>query len=405
MLQNPRKPQTALPTGSERLYDGNLVIALASQTSFVIANTLMAHYARWVEFLGGDLSQVGWIMGAGAAASLFLRPWIALWINRIGAKASLGIGYAVFSCAAFTNLALDDLGPLIFIARGANVLGAAIVFASSLTYISQIAPERRRTEAIGILGVGGFVGMLIGPVLGDFFLGGELRSRADFVNLFVVAGLANIFSVVLLCCLRAPTAYNTQKSLRISDFVGTIRAFWPGSILLVDMTFGVCMTVPFVFVASFIDDAPLRMAGISEIGFYFWFYAGAGIFFRLLLRRLPERIGARRVLMFGLLVMSAGMFSFSIVSESRPWLILIPALLTGVGHSLMFHTMTSLTIEGFPHAVRGTGSALALMMLDLGTFVGAPMLGLIGEHWGYSALFACIGCFTLVTAAVYAKSI
>jgi MFS family permease len=403
VLQDPRKPSPSQLDSSQRLYDGNLVIALVSQTSFVIANTLMAHYARWVEFLGGDLSQVGWIMGAGAAASLVLRPWIALWINKIGAKLSWGIGYAVFSSAAFTNLVIDDLGPLILVARGANVLGAAIVFASSLTYISQIAPERRRTEAIGILGVGGFIGMLIGPVLGDLFLGGELRERADFVNLFIVAGLANILSVVLLCCLRAPRVAQTQTSLRISQFVSTIRQHWPGRILLVDMAFGVCMTVPFVFVASFIDDVPISMLGVSEIGVFFWCYAGAGILFRVLLRRLPERVGARRVLVFGLMFMSVGMFSFCLVGESRPWLVMIPALLTGVGHSLMFHTMTSITIETFPHDVRGTGSALALMMLDLGTFVGAPILGLVGEYLGYSALFSCIGLFTLLSAVVYAR--
>ena len=47
----------------ERLYDRNFLIAFASQTCFVGANTLMAHYARWIEFLGGDLRQVGYIMG------------------------------------------------------------------------------------------------------------------------------------------------------------------------------------------------------------------------------------------------------------------------------------------------------------------------------------------------------
>ena len=72
---------------------------------------------------------------------------------------------------------------------------------------------------------------------------------------------------------------------------------------------------------------------------------------------------------------------------------MVPAILTGTGHGLMFHTMTSLTLENYPMAVRGSGSALALMMLDLGTIVGAPVLGLIGERFGFAILFGSIGGF------------
>ena len=89
------------------------------------------------------------------------------------------------------------------------------------------------------------------------------------------------------------------------------------------------------------------------------------------------------------------------VHEGNPWLISIPAILTGAGHSLMFHTMTSLTLQPFPIAVRGTGSALALMMLDLGTFVGAPALGHLGETFGFSVLFSTIGGFNLFAGFVY----
>ncbi|MCA9132884.1 MAG: MFS transporter, partial [Planctomycetales bacterium] len=111
--------------------------------------------------------------------------------------------------------------------------------------------------------------------------------------------------------------------------------------------------------------------------------------------------GPRRVLLAGMTIMALGMFSFALVTASRPALIILPALLTGTGHSLMFHTMTSLTIAPFPTAVRGTASALALMMLDLGTFAGAPILGVIGEHFGFTALFASIGGFCLFSAMVF----
>jgi MFS family permease len=380
------------------------LLAVASQTSFVIANTLMAHYARWIDFLGGDLRQIGNIMGAGAALGLVLRPWMAQWINRIGALKMWGVGYLVFSCGSLANLAIYEISPALYLVRASIVLGAAIVFASSLTYAAQTAPEDRRTEAIGILGVGGFLGMLVGPLLGDFFLHDALRDRADFAWLFGVAAVANGLPAILLLLMRPPSHTNQPTSMRLSEFFATVRRYWPGTILLVDLAFGLCMTAPFVFVASFIDGMPLEIPGLSVIGLFFWCYAGLAIFVRVAFRQLPDRIGPRRVLITGMLIMSLGMFSFGLVSAAHPWLIIVPALLTGSGHSLMFHTMTSLTIERFPTAVRGTASALALMMLDIGTFAGAPILGMIGSSFGFAALFATIGGCVLVAATVYALS-
>lgn len=404
MLELPQKQRQEHGT---RLYDRNFVLALTSQTCFVIANTLMTHYARWVEFLGGNLRQVGWVMGIGAASGLIFRPWLAQLINRLGAKQCWGIGYFVFAFSSIANLLIVDIGPAIYLARAANVLGAAIVFASGLTYISQIAPESRRTEAIGILGVGGFLGMLIGPFLGDYLLGDAVdvadRSRASFLNLFVVAGVANAIPALLLLTLRPSAARGERKSLHLKDFFATTRKHWPGTILVVDFAFGVCMAGPFVFAASYIDDAPLELNGVSELGFFFWCYASVGIATRLTLRRLPDLVGPRPVLLVGTVIMALGMFAYCFVSSSTPWLLAVPAVITGIGHGLMFHTMTSLTIQPFPLEVRGTGSALALMMLDLGMFLGSPILGLIGDLYGYSALFCSIAVTTLAAAAIYAR--
>ncbi|MEM8735057.1 MAG: MFS transporter [Planctomycetota bacterium] len=387
-------------TGEAPLYDRNFLLTFISQTCFVVANTLLAHYARWIEFLGGDLTEIGWVMGLGAAAGLVLRPTLAQCINIFGAKTTWAAGYIVFSMAAIANLLLVDVGPLLYILRAANVLGAALVFASSLTYISQIAPEHRRTEAIGTLGVGGFVGMFLGPLLGDLFLGVGTRARGDFEFLFVVAAVANVVPLVLLTFLRSPPKRSQPQSFGLSEFFRVSIRYWPGRIILVDLIFGVCMTVPFVFLASYIDEAPIQLAGVSEIGYFFWCYAGCGMLFRLGLRKLPERIGAEKVLCMGLATMAIGVGSFLLVGPNSPWLLAVPAALIGLGHGLTFHTMTSLTIAPFPIEFRGTASALALMMLDLGTLIGAPALGMIGEQFGYDGMFAVLGLLCLLSAAI-----
>lgn len=374
---------------------------MASQTCFVIANTLMAHYARWIEFLDGNLRDVGWIMGAGAVVGVLLRPAMGQWINRLGPIRMWLMGYVIFGIGALGNLGIDDLGFTIYALRSCAVLGAAFVFASSLTYISQIAPIHRQAEAIGILGVGGFVGMLVGPILGDVMLGSEDRVRNDFTALFLTAGLGNLLPGILVCMLRNPPQRKSSRSVHLLEFIATVRKHWPGSILLVDLAFGVCMAIPFGFLASYIDEVPLRIPGISLMGLYFWAYAGWGTIVRITLRKTPDRIGRRKVLLVGLLFMSVGMLSYLLVDKDHPWMLLAPALLTGTAHSLMFHTMTSLTIQPFPAEVRGTGSALALMMLDLGMIAGAPILAQIATAFGFHWMFATTACLLFAVACIY----
>lgn len=332
---------------------------------------------------------------------------MAQWMNRVGARTMWAIGYCTFAIAAIANLLLSDFSVAIYLIRSALVMGAAIVFTSGLTYISQIAPEQRRAEAIGILGVGGFLGMLIGPFLGDIFLG-ELaegsgqRERSGFVLFFAVAAGGNVISALILLFIRPPEKPTERVTIKLSAFVSTVRQHFPGGILLVDLAFGVCMTGPFIFVSSFIDRESIHVPGVSTIGLFFWFYAGPAIAIRLLGRRLPQRFGTRTVLLVGGVFMASGMFAFTLVHSGQAWKIIIPAILAGCGHGLMFHTMVALTLEKFATEVRATGSTLALMMLDLGTVAGAPALGEIGDRFGFAALFSTIGAFCLAATLLYA---
>ena len=394
-------PHTSSTT---RLYNRDLVLAVACQTCFVVANTLLAQYGRWIEFLGGNVRQVGWIMGSSAVVVLVARPWLGQWTNRLGSRTMWYIGYAIFVVGCAGNLLLDGLHPSIYFYRALLVLGGATVFASSLTYVTQTAPPNRRTEAIGILGVGGFLGMLIGPALGDVFLSGDDRTRSDFLWMFKFAAISVIVPVILLSFLRTPAVQNGKSRVSLKDFVHTAWKYWPGTVLWVAFAFGVCMAGPFVFLASFIDEKSLAIPGVSVIGLFFWCYAGWGLIVRVALRQTPDRRGRRKVLLAGLLILAAGNCLYGLVSAANPWLIIVPALVAGTGHGLVYHTMTSLTLESYPTDVRGTGAAVSLMAIDLGFLVGSPVLGSIADGMGFDWMFASIGLVTFLAAAIYAYS-
>lgn len=387
-------------SSSQRLYTPTFLLVLLSQSVFVMGNTLMTHHTRWVKALGGTEHDVGYVMGFGAFVGLIVRPWMAQWINRIGARTMWGIGYLIFAVGALSNLLLHELTLPVYVVRSIFGFGSAVVFASSLTYVTQISPQARRTEAIGIVGAGGFIGMLVGPALGDMLIGSPNPAEGDFFGLFVAAGLFMVLPGCLLTLLPPTRLSETPAAVSLKDFLKTIERHWPGMILLVDFAFGLCMTVPFGFLATFIDVEQLMIPGISVIGLYFWSYAGWGLTVRVGLRKWPDQVGRRKILLVGMLFMTVGMFSYLLIDRDHVWMIIVPALICGTGHALMFHTMTALTLERFPYEVRGTGSTFSLMTLETGMICGAPILGIIAEH-SYHQMFVVLGIFVGSVAVLY----
>lgn len=374
------------------LYTRNFAIAFAANMLFTLANAMLAHYARWITALGGDERTVGWITGLGFIAGLALRPSMGPWIDRIGDRTSLAIGCAVYLATWLLNPFLSGIGPAIFVLRAITLASAALVFASSLTYITRASPPERRTEAIGSLGAGGFVGILFGPALGDLLLSDVAPHRDEFLPLFLAGACAVGLSLLLVAFLRP--SRRAAAPVRSVPFLQTILEYWPGRILLVNVTFGVCMTSLFVFLARFVDAM-----GLVEVGPFFLAYAGWGLFLRLAVARRGEVLDSRKIVVVGLCFFAAGMFAFSWVAPGHPLRLLLPAVLCGTGHALTFHHMVGLTIEPFPESAHGVGSVLALMMLDLGQIAGAPLLGTIGYYAGLGWVYPTVGLVCLLAGA------
>tara|TARA_B100000029_G_scaffold355593_2_gene348424 strand:- start:1637 stop:3028 length:1392 start_codon:yes stop_codon:yes gene_type:complete len=402
----PASPSTSISTivSAERLYDRNFNFAFLSQVGFALVNTaLLAHYPRWIAHHGGAVDAAGWITGTASIAGLLLRPVIGQWVDRFGARTIWLSGYAFFSVGSLSNLLVHDLGWSIYVCRALLVVGAAVIFSSSLTYVTHLAPSDRRAEAIGTLGAAAFLGIVFGPLLGDLVLSAE-RTRAEFESLFVGGVALLVIPVGLVTMLRPAESEPGRGSVRIVEFFRTSRRHWPGTVVLLQITFGVCTTVPFVFLTKFVDDSAIIGDGFSTVSLFFMVYAGWGMTLRVIFRRTPDRWGRRKVLLLGATVMASGMLSFLLVDAEHAGWIVMPALLCGTGHSLMYHTCTSLFLDTFPPDVRGAGSGLSMVALDLGAVGGAQVLGEVAFRLGYDLLFVIVAGITVLAAVVYAMS-
>jgi MFS family permease len=372
----------------KRLYDFNFVLACTAHLFFTTGNTLLVHFAGWVSFLGGDERDIGWIMGAGSLLALLVRPWVGEFIDRFGARRVWWVGAVIFAIATAWMGRFQVLDWGIYALRMVQVMGSALILTTGLTYIASTTPVERRAEAFGSFGLGGFIGMIIGPTAGDFLLGGIDSSRSGFVTLFLVAGCMGIGSLILVYFLRPQVRPAVVVHV---PFFKTARRYWPGGIYFAVIVFGIGLAVPFGFLRRYVE-----ILGLEWMAPFYWVYAATAFAIRVYFRRLPDQLGPHRVAMMGAAAMAVGMAIFPWVGTvgQLAW----PAFFCGAGHAFIFNTVAAIAMSPFPPEAQGAGSALYWISLDAGVLIGGPFIGLISFYSSYTTMFLTLSALFVVAS-------
>jgi MFS family permease len=192
------------------------------------------------------------------------------------------------------------------------------------------------------------------------------------------------------------------RSRHVSPF-GLLRRYHPGTVLLVAAATGFGLGLPGTFLRPYAESV-----NIPGIALFFSVYCPTAFAARFLARRLPARLGNRRVLHLGLCSMIVGMLLFT--TATNQWLLCLPAVFLGVAHALLFPSVIADGTEGFPVRYRGLATTLVLAAFDIGTLVGSPMAGAILSYAGlvnlppFPTMFVSVAAILGTIAAVYAIS-
>jgi MFS family permease len=92
---------------------------------------------------------------------------------------------------------------------------------------------------------------------------------------------------------------------------------------------------------------------------------------------------------------------FLLVNVSEGWHFILPSIVCGFGHALLFPAVVSLGSGSFPKECRGAGTAIILGFTDFGSLVFSPLLGRIGDRYGFPALYYTSSGIALLTALGY----
>lgn len=388
-------PQQLVPpsAGEERIYGPTFWCVYVGNTAFTVAIAMMYRYADFVLFLGGNEWNLGLIVGVGMVGSLVMRLFQGFGIDHFGPRkiwlwSNFGL---VLSLVAHTFVT-DVRGPAIFALRILYATSMAGVYGSSITSVSRRLPLARMAEVVGILGTSGFIGMAVGPMLGDVFCGHEPITRADLNTMFLVAAGLGVFSFF---CAALATRHETKPTRhhRKPPMAWLVRRYHPGIVMMLAIVMGIGLVIPTTFLPTFIEQHD-----IQNTGTFFLFYAGTAFLVRISTRRFPHLFGVRPMIFIGLALLAVSLLCYLTVTTQ--WGLAVPGFFAGMSHAVLFPSVTAKGSTSFPSRYRGLGTTLMLSMLDIGMLVGAPLVGQLVELSKNAGLHPYNTTFVVLSAGV-----
>jgi EmrB/QacA subfamily drug resistance transporter len=351
--------------------------------------------------------------------------------DRFGRKGLLLAGLSVFGLASVAGGLTDAPGALIA-ARAVMGVGAAMVFPSTLSLLTNVFTERReRALAIGLWGATTGVAIALGPIVGGWLLE-AFDWRSIFFAMAPVAALAGVLVAGYVPTSRDPRAPRTDRlgfalstalvALLVYTIIEAPNQGWGSARTLGSFALAVVLAAAFVGwerrtkqpmldLSLFSNPRFTAASGSVAISFfalsgfiflvtqYFQFVKGYGplstgvrllpvasfvAISSILGARLAVRIGTKLVVASGLSLMAAFyVWVTSTATTTSYGTIAAQMVVLGTGMGLTSAPATEAIMGVVPKAKAGVGSAVNDATRLLGGTLGVAVIGSV-----YASLYA-----------------
>jgi multidrug resistance protein len=355
-------------------------------TSF---NLILPELNTFITELGGG-NQKGLIITLFTISAAISRPFSGKLSDTIGRKKVMVIGIVVCFIVSL-------LYPLSFsiwfflLLRFLHGFSAGFLPTGATALVTDILPKEARGRGMGIWGTFISLGIGVGQALGDW-----LFRKFGMDNLFLFAAITALFAGFLIAYVKE-TLEKKQK-FKFNHLSITIKDVFEPSVLpaaFVMFLTASCSGIIFVLTPDISD-----YLGINNKGWFFGIYVISTIVIRLFTSSLSDKIGRRKTLLIGVIILIASMFLIGTAHNIAAYT--TAAVLFGIATGITSPTLFAWTADLSHIDRRGVGSGTMFIALELGI-----MLGSISTIFTYNNHFETIyigfsfGILMAILAAIY----
>lgn len=368
------------------------VAGFVAYCSYAICRTpLLPLFARE---LGAGPTLVGFVMGASTLTGIFVKLPAGALSDLLGRRRLLLAGALVFAAMPFTYLAVSTLA-LLIVLRFLHGSSTAIFGPVASASLSDLAPPASRGTWLSTYSTAQGAGQALGPVVAGYLIAAD---RFDLA--FITAGVIGLGVPLIVAGWRgAPVTTSNRGSW--PEFRHGVMEVLRDRLVLVTSGAQAAQFVLNGMLNAFLPLYGREALGLTatELGWLFGVQTLTTLAVRPAIGFLSDRAGRRWVIVTGLTICSAAVFSLSLAASASALVAAVIAYAAGVATttaatSAYITDVTRRARYGAAHGVFGT-------IYDVGDALGPIVAGLLVVAAGYARMFQIMAAAALTMTVVF----
>jgi DHA2 family multidrug resistance protein len=393
-----------------------------------VVNVSLPHIAG---SLSATIDEATWTVTSYLVANAIILPMTGWLASAFGRKRLLMLSVVGFTGASFLCGFAPTLGSLIFFRIIQGATGGALQPLSQAVLLEAFAPSERG-KAMGFWGLGVVVAPILGPVLGGWLTDNYSWRWVFYINIPV-----GVASLVMTKMFIFDPPYLRQESRKVDYWgigmlavgIGALQILldkgqeddWFESHFMVALAIIAAVLLTVFVIHELLTDDPVVDLRVFKIRSYavgvflmtvvgFVLY-GSLVLLPIMLQTLlgypslqagiamaPRGMGAfvmmpitgmmtgkfdaRKLLTVGLVIGGGTLLWLSLINlQAGYWDIFWPQIIQGVGMSLLFVPLTTVSMDPIPREKMGNATSLFNLMRNIGGSIGIAVTGtLIARH-------------------------
>jgi predicted MFS family arabinose efflux permease len=333
--------------------------------------------------IGADDAAAGLAFGIFALSALVLRP-LAGRLADVHGRRPLLLGGALLAATSLALMALAENFVVIVALRLLAGVAEAAFFVAGFAALADLAPPARLGEALSYNSLGLYLGIALGPPLGEFLvrMSGFGFAWAGAAALAVAA--AGLTLLIGETRADMPSDGGGERHLIHRPALGISLGF----------------LASLVAMGGFLAFASLYAVrvGVANASLALFVYGGVVVVCRIAFARVPDRLPP-----LALGAAALGMIAVGLVVAAAwpsPAGLLVGAVITAVGVSFSTPAFFSAIFATASPSQRGVASGTASAAIDLGLGLGPIVLGLVAGPFGIQWAFG-VGAAVAAAGALW----
>ncbi len=349
--------------------------------------------------LGGGSELSGLLISLSAITSIVAMPLGGHLADRLGYRVVAMSGIALSATALALMAAVPELWAAVA-SRLLFGLGNAAAMALTLTWLVALAPPAQRGRALSIYGLSVWLGLAAGPQLAT-----TVSAVAEPRAVFAVCVVIEVAVLVLFGLLPQPAPATASIATSPTRTVAprgagavweVFRVVWVPGVAAAAAWCGEGLMLAFLIVH--LGSSGVPATGLLGAASVFGVFAASVIVARLVLARMPDRIGPLRSAAISLVLLCGGLVILAIAGSFA--VAAVGAALMGVGFSPLYPSLTMLAARGLRSRNRALGLGLFASFTSLGYASGALLGGIVLAAMSSVWAFLLVAALQLVALAV-----